>query len=265
MFSWIYDLPNWAMFVLFVTVALAVCWGAVFLLRPVMDRLFGDDDHEQRNSLLELVLTGTGLFYGLLLGLIAAATYTTYSEASASVANEATTIAALYRDVSGYSEPLRSQLRGDLEGYVDYVIDVYWPMQQRGETSPEGVYRVDEIQRNLMKYEPATPGQEAVHGEAFSQLNSFTQARREMLNSVSGSLPSALWWVLVLGALINLILMSMLAVQRIAAHLLISGLFAVFVAMMIFLIAAMDNPFLGEFSVAPEPFELLRRDLFNRA
>jgi hypothetical protein len=265
-FSWIYDLPNWLMFTLFVVAALAICWGAVFLLRPVMDRMFGSDDADARNSLLELVLTGTGLFYGLLLGLIAAATYTTYADAEGSVAHEATAIAALYRDVSAYPEPLRGQLRGDLEGYVDYMIRVAWPEQQRG--GDEGMSladRVTGLQGKLTGFEPGTPGDEVLHGETFSQFNTWVERRRELQNAISASLPAALWWVLGAGALINLVLMSMLAVRRLTAHLVISGLFAVFIAMMIFLIAAMDNPFLGEFSVAPAPFETLQTTLMGRS
>lgn len=264
MFSWLYDLPNWGMFLLFVAVALVVCWGSVLLLRPVMDRLFGAEDREQRNSLLDLVLSGTGLFYGLLLGLIAAATYTTYSEADASVASEATAVSALYRDVSAYPEPLRGQLRSDIENYVGTVINVAWPNQQRGETTAETTDLVDAIQRKMTTFEPVTPGQEILHAESYAQFNKFVEARRKVMNAVSASLPAALWWVLVGGALINLLLMSMLAVERLGPHLVISGLFAVFIAMMIFLIVAMDNPFLGEFSVTPAPFEQLQRTLFGR-
>lgn len=263
MFSWVYDLPNWVMLAFFVLVALAVCWGSVFALRPVMDRLFGDGDHEQRNSLLELALTGTGLFYGLLLGLIAAATYTTYSNAEGTVDSESTTVAALYRDISTYPEPLRGELRADLEKYVDDVIDQEWPIQQHGEV-PTKADEITQFQRKLTAYEPQTPGQEILHAEAFGQFNQFVIDRRARLNSVSASLPAALWWVLGVGAVINLVLMSMLAVRRLAAHLVISGLFAVFLAMMIFLIAAMDNPFLGEFSVQPSSFEMLRTNLLGR-
>jgi hypothetical protein len=261
-FSWIYWFPNWALLAFIGVLAVGFCWGSIFALRPVMDRLFGDD-HEQRNSLVELVLTGTGLFYGLLLGLIAAATYTTYSNAEGTVESESTTVAALYRDVSSYPEPLRDELRADLERYVDAVIEEEWPIQQQGDVPTKSIGRITEFQRKLTTFEPRTPGQEVLHAEAFSQFNKFIEDRRARLNSVSASLPSALWWVLSVGALINLLLMSMLAVRNLAAHLVISGLFAVFVAMMIFLIVAMDNPFLGEFSVAPTSFERLRANLFG--
>ena len=63
------------------------------------------------------------------------------------------------------------------------------------------------------------------------------------------------------GLLLGLI--AMLAVRRLLAHLVISALFTIFVAMMIFLIVSMDNPFRGEFSVRPDAFQALRDTLLN--
>ena len=45
---------------------------------------------------------------------------------------------------------------------------------------------------------------------------------------------------------------------KLGAHLVISRLISVFVAMMIFLIASMDNPFRREFSVPPDAFARFR-------
>ncbi|GLZ28764.1 hypothetical protein Lesp02_09540 [Lentzea sp. NBRC 105346] len=262
MFYWLYDLPNWLVFVLFTVAAVAIGWMFIFALRRVNARLFGED-REERNGLVELVLTGTGLFYGLLLGLIAAATYTTYSDTENSVNSEATSVSALYRDVSNYPEPTRAQLRKDIEDYVRYVIDEAWPEQQKGEVPLGGRDRVTVLQNHLVAFEPVTEGDKILHAEALSQFNSFLVLRQQRINAVTTSLPAALWWVLILGALINLALISMLAVRKLAAHLVISGLFAVFVAMMIFLIVSMDNPFRGEFSVQPDAFVKLQTRLFG--
>lgn len=262
MFLWIYDLPTWLLLALIVVGSLAVAWGGVFVLRPVADKLFGDKD--ERNSMVELVLTGTGLFYGLLLGLISAATYSTFSEAQAAVDAEAGVVAALYRDVSAYPEPIRGKLRAELEAYVDYVIDEAWPQQRLGIVPTDGIGKANGLLNTMASFEPATKGQEAVHAEAFRQFNHFLEARRERLSAVTSGLPPALWWVLVAGAAINLVLMSMIEIDRILGHLVVSGLFAVFVAMMIFLIAAMDNPFLGDYSVGPDAFEALRNHVLRR-
>lgn len=265
MFYWIYDLPNWVVFLLFTVAALAVSWLAIFALRGVNTKLFGSDGEarDERNSMIELVLTGTGLFYGLLLGLIAAATYTTYAETEGTVNAEATSLSALYRDVSNYPEPTRGQLQGDIKEYVRYVVEEAWPRQQAGEVPTGGIRLADTIQTHLVAFEPTTEGDKIVHAEALSQFNKFIELRQHRVNSVESSLPAPLWWVLVVGAVINLALIAMLAVRRLVAHLVISGLFAVFVAMMIFLIASMDNPFRGEFSVQPDAFRALQTTLFN--
>jgi hypothetical protein len=263
MFYWIYDLPNWAVFALFTVAAVAFGWMAIFLLRTFNRRLFGQDSDDERNSLIELVLTGTGLFYGLLLGLIAAATYTTYAETESVANDEANALAALYRDVSNYPEPVRGQLRDDIKNYVGYVVDEAWPLQQQGETPIYGHVLTETIQNRLAGAEPITEGDKILHAETLGQFNKFIEQRQQRLNSVTSSLPAPLWWVLVVGAVINIGLIAMLAVRRLAAHLVISGLFAIFVAMMIFLIASMDNPFRGEFSVQPDAFRALQATLFS--
>lgn len=263
MFYWLYNLPNWVVFLLFTVAAVAVGWLGVFGLRNLNRRLFGDGGGDERNGLVELVLTGTGLFYGLLLGLIAAATYTTYADTESTVNEEATALTALYRDVSNYPEPVRGQLRDGIKNYVHYVINEAWPLQQRGEVPAGGSQLTDTIQERLARFEPTTEGDKILHGEALSQFNKFVELRQQRLNSVTSSLPNPLWWVLVLGALINLALIAMLSVSKLAAHLVISGLFAIFVAMMIFLIVSMDNPFRGEFSVQPDVFHALQSTLLS--
>jgi hypothetical protein len=265
MFYWIYDLPNGVVFLLFTVAALAVSWLAIFALRGVNAKLFGDGDEarDERNSMVELVLTGTGLFYGLLLGLIAAATYTTYAETEGVVNDEATALTALYQDVSHYSEPTRGALREDIEEYVDFVVEQAWPQQENGEVPTGGAWRAAVIQSQLVKFEPATEGDEILHAETLTQFNKFLELRQHRLNAVESSLPAPLWWVLVAGAVINLALIAMLAVRRLVAHLVISGLFAIFAAMMIFLTASMDNPFRGEFSVQPDAFRALQATFTN--
>jgi hypothetical protein len=67
-----------------------------------------------------------------------------------------------------------------------------------------------------------------------------------------------LWLVLTVGAVINLALIAMLGVKKMGAHLALSEIFAVFLSLMLFLIADLDHPFLGEFSILPDQFETIR-------
>lgn len=54
-----------------------------------------------------MVLTVGGVFYGLLLGLIAAGTCESYDAAQSRVADEAAAVGTLYREVSASPEPYR--------------------------------------------------------------------------------------------------------------------------------------------------------------
>ena len=64
------------------------------------------------------------------MGLIAVGVWNTNSDASDLVSREASAIGTLYRDVSGYPEPLRQQLRSQLRSYTVFLIDEVWPAQR---------------------------------------------------------------------------------------------------------------------------------------
>jgi len=46
-------------------------------------------------------------------------------------------------------------------------------------------------------------------------------------------------------------------------HLILGGIFSLFLGMMIFLIAAMDHPFRGEVSVSPDAFQSIYNSLMR--
>ncbi|WP_328604332.1 DUF4239 domain-containing protein [Amycolatopsis sp. NBC_00345] len=267
MFLWIYDLPNWLLCVLLVAVSVGLCWAFLFMLRPVMIRWAregGESSEERHNHMVDLVSAGAGLLYGLLLGLIAVATYTTYSDNQKIVDNEANALGGLYRDASSYPQPLRGQLQGDIKEYVHYVVNEAWPQQQRGEVPGGGVDRITAMYGLLSSYDPPSTGKVALHNETLTQFSSFVEYHRQRLTAVSTSLPGALWWTLILGALVNLLLIVTPTGIKLASHVLFSGIFASLIGVVIFLIATMDNSFRGDFSIDPSSYEVIRDQLMNR-
>lgn len=255
--TWIYLLPNWQMLLLFVGVSICICWGFVLLFRPLMERWFSHD-HERRNHIIEIMIAGTGLFYGLLLGLIAVGAYTNYSNANDAADREANAIGVLYRDASNYPEPQYSALRTNIGHYIDVVIDQEFPSAHQGKLLAAATPVATTIQREIASFAPANSGQAALDTETFRQFGNFIDDRNARLNMMTLGLPGTLWFVLIAGAVINLALISMLGVNQLGAHLALSGLFATFLGLMFFLIASLDHPFLGQYSVSPDAFETIR-------
>jgi Protein of unknown function (DUF4239) len=199
----------------------------------------------------------------LLLGLLAVATYQNASTVDNNVAEEAASLAALYRDVSVYPQPIRADLQKQLQDYTRFIIDKAWPAQRRGEIPQGSVEMMDEFQQVLSQFEPTTKGQEIIHEETFRQYNDMIILRRLRINSVHTGIPGVMWYVVGVGAIINMLLILCFR-MRFDIHLIIGGVLSFFVGVVIFMIAAMDHPFRGDVSIGPEPFELIYTGLMKK-
>src|SRR4051812_45141703 len=172
----LFDLP---LYISGPAIILALCGfglGGLFVVRRhVLPRLrIHNHDSEFSGAMLQSVM----VFYGLAVALIAVSVWQTYSDVSKVISQEATTLAALYRDLSGYPEPIRSQLQQELRDYVDYTIHQAWPLQQRGQVPFKGVEKINHLQSVLLAFESATEGQKIIHAETFRAYNGMIQARR---------------------------------------------------------------------------------------
>src|SRR5579863_4148017 len=136
--------------------------GLLVVRRFVLPRLhIGHHDGHFSGTMVHSVM----VFYGLALALIAVNVFETYADVSKIVSQEATTLAQLYRDVSGYPEPIRSELQRELRDYVFAVIHEDWPLQAHGQVPERGVERLERFQKMLVRFEPATEGQKLLHAE----------------------------------------------------------------------------------------------------
>ena len=268
MFYWIYDHPTAEIGTVFAVVFVAATWAATFVLRRFLHPWFHRD--RRANEMVGFVLSSYSVFYGILIGLIAVAAYQNFGTVGDLITREASSLSALYRDLSGYPQPVRGRLQNDLREYTRSEIERDWPQQQRGIVPAEGTHRLRQFTDDLLSFEPAQLRGEVVHAETLRQVNNYMDLRRSRLNSVTVGIPAVLWWVVGIGAAIALLLLAMLDME-IHVHLILGGALSMFLGLVIFLIAAMDNPFRGEVSVTPAALQqvyetlMLPSDAVNRS
>ncbi len=253
MFYWIYDYPTQYIGVLFAVVFCAVTVGGIFLFRPLFQSWIHGEP--KNNDMVGLALSSFSVFYGLLIGLIAVAAYQNYSAVDDIVSREASSISALYQDVSGYAHPASDMLQSELREYARYTIEDDWPAQTRGNIPTGGTELIMGLFTTLSLFEPENKTEELLYGEALRQFNNLIEFRRVRLAAVSTGIPAVLWWVVAIGAMLTISIIWMLNME-IHVHVLLGGALSIFLGLMIFLIAAMDNPFRGEVSVGPDPIRL---------
>jgi len=254
MFESLFDLP---LLLVGPAIIAALCLFAVVGLFLVRRRLLprlrvNQGDSEFTGAMLQSVM----VFYGLAVALIAVSVFQTYSDASKVATGEATALTALYRDVSSYPEPIRSDLQKELRDYTDQVINQAWPLQRRGQLPTAGVQHMNSFQAVLDKFEPATEGQKILHAEALHAYNLLVQARRLRLDAVGTGLPTVMWAVIVMGAFISLSASFFFRVEDVRLHCIEVLLLAVFIGLVIFMIVALDRPFRGDLGIPADPYKL---------
>jgi len=250
---WVYDLPNWLFGTLTVAVFVMIGLGGLYLTRDWARRLHIVD--HSHNDIVGFYLAAVTVFYGITLVLLAVGTWTTYSEVQSKIDREATALGSLYRDISAYPEPLRSVLRDDLRRYTRQVIDVGWPLQRRGIVPNNETAILKNFQQHLMSFEPGTERQKILAEEAYAAYNELIQGQQARLNSVTEEMPGPLWILVIVGALVCVAVTWCFHTGSFSMHFWMTILFSALLGLMIYLIAALDNPYRGKISVTPEPLE----------
>ena len=261
MFESLFDLPLVvAAPVIIVVLCLFAVVGMLVVRRRVLPRLrVAGADSEFTGAMLQSVM----VFYGLAVALIAVTVFQTYSDASKVVTGEATALNAIYRDVSSYPEPIRTDLQKELRDYTDQVINQAWPLQRRGKIPTAGIEHMSRFQAVLDTFEPGTEGQKLLHGETLRAYNLLIQSRRLRLDAVGTGLPKVMWAVIVIGAFIGLSASFFFKVEDARLHAIEVLLLAVFIGLIIFMIVALDRPFRGDLGIRADPYQLVYDQLMK--
>jgi hypothetical protein len=262
MFEFLFDLPFLITGILIIgTFCVFAVVGLFFVRRQVLPRL---RLHESDSEFTGAMMTSVMVFYGLAVALTAVDVYEQHNNVAKIVSREATTLAALYRDVSGYPEPARQQLQQGLADYTLQVIERAWPLHQQGLIPTEGVIHMDRFTEILHTFEPVTEGQKIIHAEALRGYNEMTLARRQRLDASNTGLSGIMWVILVAGGFIGLTTAFFFRVEDPRLHAIQVLLLAIFMGMVIFMIAAFDRPYRGTLGLTPAPYQLVYDQLMKR-
>jgi hypothetical protein len=250
---WIYLLPNWIFGTLTVLVFVVIGLAGLYLTRGWVPRLHHAD--HAYNDIVGFYLAAVTVLYGITVGLLAIATWTSYSDAQGKVDHEAVALGGLYRDVGAYPEPSRSIMQEDLRKYTRQVIDVGWPMQQHGIVPNNASGVLNDFQAHFMSFEPTTERQKILAAEAYRAFNDLVESRRGRLNTITTEMPGPLWALVIAGAVICIAVSWFFHAVSFSMHALMTTLLSVLLGLIIFLIAVLDNPYRGALSVTPEPLQ----------
>jgi hypothetical protein len=261
MLNWAYDLPPLPLAILMVVgLELLSMLGLFSVRRFVLPRLrFSDGVHDAISGTVQAI----GVFYGITVGLIAVAVWNMHTTAKDVVSREAAAIGTLYRDLGGYPEPARTQLRQEVHNYTRAIIEDVWPEQRRGRISDTGTRIMNQFQEILFAFEPATTGQTALHAETLEAYNRLIEYRRLRIDSVGGGLSRVMWGVIWIGAVISIGVGYLYRIEDPKLHVILVGLMTGFLAVLLFMIVINDRPFIGRHSISANSYKVILERLIE--
>lgn len=258
---WLYDLPMSVGLPLFIVLVVGGSCLILLVLRKWVFRVAPQG--EEWDRVLSYAVGAYGVFYGVTLALIAAAAYGNFTEVDGVVLEESSSLASLYRTASLLPDPQGDELRDQIVQYTRNVIDLDWPLQKRLEIPSETDANISAMQQAIGEVQPSTPAETLYVQQSLDQFQLLVENRRDRIALTHLALPSVLWIVLSVGAVLNAVLIALIEVRNLRVHLLMSSMLALFVALLLYAIAGFDHAYAGPIAVSPEYFEDLLQGLFS--
>lgn len=252
--DFVYDVPTSTLAAYFSLLGIAAVIFGILVIKPVLRLAMGTGP--EFNHTVNFATSGFSLFYGLLLGLLTVAAYQNSDRIKEGIIGEATTLGVLYADMNSYPEPMRSDVKSMMRDYVLFTIYKDWPAHKKGGLLNGGYNRADAIRRELARFEPQTPREEIIHTEVISSFQQFSEARQRRLTGVVTEIPEVLWYAVIVGAALNILLLIILKMRPVQ-HFVLGTITTFFLAVILVVIVSLDQPLRGEAGLKPDPLHLL--------
>ncbi len=257
MFDFIFHLTLSKLALMSAIIFVGSYWIGAIFLRPILRLFINRSNRSDVNSIIGGVLSAFGVLFGILLGLIAVASYQNLSDVEAHVNSEASVMLALYRDVSDFPSPVNKQLQSQLQDYNRFIIEKEWSIQQQGNVPLGAWKKISMIRSSILDFEPQTNRDKLVQTEALKHLETLTEHGRYRRYAAIASIPSVMWYVMIVGTLINFGMLWLFN-MKLTTHFLLGGMFAFFLGALILMIAVLERPYRSsELGIKHTPYKLV--------
>ncbi|WP_216320609.1 DUF4239 domain-containing protein [Deinococcus aestuarii] len=242
---------GWLSALLFVLAAVLVSLGGMVGVRRSVQL----STLEAHKEVAGFVYAVVGVLYAVLLAFVVIVAWEAQGEARTRVDREANALADLYRGARAFPAETRATLRGDLRGYAEAVVTREWPALGRGQASPETQRAYDRLWEAYLGLQPRTGYENVWYTQALERLNDLGDERRLRLLSGRSHLPGLMWGVLWVGAVVTVAFSYFFGVRSVWSQGLMVLALSGTIALILFLVLALDRPFSGVIQVGPEAFE----------
>jgi Protein of unknown function (DUF4239) len=245
----LYTIPSWLLFILIVGGPVGLAWIGTLLLRRHKKAPMDDKHNEVAGYFFDRI----GVVYAVLLAFVVIVVWEQYLAAESAVSKEAAALITVARDTSSFPEPARSEVYDQLHAYAESVINNEW------KTIDEGTLEREESRRSLAAinnvwiiYRSLPPSKVDPH--TTESLDDLSTQRAVRLQSTEASVPTILWFGLVIGAVVTICFCLVLYMENVKLHAVMTALLTGLIATCLWMTVVINHPFAGDLHVPTDGF-----------
>jgi hypothetical protein len=240
--------------VLSATLVAAVCICGLILTRKFF-KLKGKEHHAVAEPLLAVI----GTLFSVLLGFLVVGTMNDYQEARTKVNQEAQYLADVFRLAQGLGEGPRLDIRNSCRKYCNAVANEEWAVMDKNQTCLSAWEAYYELWDESLSIVPSDQRESNIHQAMLEAMQGLGECRRTRFASLGSNISPSLWLVLISGCIIIVVFTYFFVIDSMVLHAVMTGLLAVSLYLIIFLLTLYDNPFSGSLKLQPTPFAVNKK------
>ena len=161
---------------------------------------------EAQNDVAGFIIAVLGVAYAVLLAFVIFVVWSQFEDTKAVVAREANAVNDAYRLGQGLPEPSRRQITDLTRGYARVVVGEEWETTGHGSASldsPRAWKLLDQLWEAVRKTTPRTAAEQALYTQLLAEMHDISSERKLRLLAAREGIPSLMWVVLVIGAMVT--------------------------------------------------------------
>lgn len=247
---WLLQIPAPLLGFLWVAVVVGISVGGLVVFRKAVShtRL------ENANAVSGTVFQLAGVLYAVLVAFVVVVVWEQFGDAEDASGLEAAAIADLLRDSAALPAESRTEVQQNLIAYTRDVIDDEFPRMNRGETVEEQSDELITVWDTYLKVQPETRNEIAFFDHAIVRLNDLSANRKMRVSTAEAAVPGELWVLLLGGGGVVMAFTFLFGTRDLLVHALAVGLTAALLGFVMYLIFALEHPYVGALSVQPTAY-----------
>ncbi|OBK79541.1 DUF4239 domain-containing protein [Mycobacterium sp. 1274761.0] len=209
---------------------------------------------ENANAVSGQVFQLAGVLYAVLVAFVVVVVWEQFGEAENATDAEASSIVDLLRDSTALPDVYQPEVQRTLVAYTEDLINDELPRMRRGEPIEEESEHMTQVWAAFLKVQPETRNEISFFDHDIEQLNNLSANRKLRVSAGDSAIPGELWVLLIGGGAVVMGFTFMFGTRDLLIHAVGVALTAALMGFVMYLIFALEHPFVGALSVKPDPY-----------